>query len=100
MFSSVVVLLISGFAGLLFLPVFRRRSLEQLKSLSDALFLRLLRSTSGFGRELTEEGAAEQQIHREQRLRNLRGLALREKEKTAAHGQDEKRTAADAERKS
>ncbi|OGQ83344.1 MAG: hypothetical protein A3F90_07915 [Deltaproteobacteria bacterium RIFCSPLOWO2_12_FULL_60_19] len=80
MFSSVIVLLIFGFAGLLFLPVFRRGILEELKSFSDALLLRLLRSTSGFGRELTKDGAAEQQMHREQRLRNLRGLALRAKE--------------------
>jgi hypothetical protein len=99
MFSTVLVLLIFGFAGLLFLPVFRRRLLEELKAFSDALLLRLLRSTSGFGRELTEEGSAEQRMHREQRLRNLRGLALREKEKISFQTADGKQTTTEAERK-
>ena len=87
MFSNVIVFLIFGFAGLLFLPVFRRRLVEALKACTDALLLRLLRSTSGFGRELTADGLAEQRLHREQRLRNLRGLALREKEKIATENE-------------
>jgi hypothetical protein len=99
MFSSLIILLIFGFAGLLFLPVFRRWFLEQLKAISDALLLRLLRSTSGFGRELTKDGEAEQQMHREQRLRNLRGLALIEKEKISSQTPDGKGATTDSERK-
>ena len=50
--------------------------LEPVKSLSDRSLLFLLRSTSWFGRELTEEGKAEQNAWREQRLRGIRGLGL------------------------
>ena len=53
---------------------------EKIKSLSDTLIVNFLRGTSRFGSELTEEGRAEQNLWREQRLRNLRGLALRAKE--------------------
>ena len=76
----VFVLLLLGFAGLLFFPAFRRRLLEELKAFSDTLLLLFLRSTSEFGRELTKDGLDEQRLWREQRLRNLRGLALRSKE--------------------
>jgi hypothetical protein len=55
--------------------------LEQIKAISDLLAVFFLRSTSQFGSELTEDGEAEQRLWREQRLRNLRGLALRSKEK-------------------
>jgi hypothetical protein len=53
---------------------------EKIKTLSDSLIVNFLRGTSRFGSELTEEGRAEQKLWREQRLRNLRGLALRAKE--------------------
>ena len=53
---------------------------EEIKSFSDYLIVNLLRATSRFGSELTEEGRAEQKLWREQRLRNLRGLGLRAKE--------------------
>ncbi len=53
---------------------------EKIKTLSDYVIVKLLRDTSRFGSELTEEGRAEQKLWREQRLRNLRGLALRAKE--------------------
>ena len=53
---------------------------EAIKSFSDYLIVNLLRATSRFGSELTEEGRAEQKLWREQRLRNLRGLALRSNE--------------------
>ena len=99
MFFRVTILLLFGVAGLFFLPTFRRGFLERLKALSDALLLQLLRSTSGFESELTKDGAAEQRMHRAQRLRNLRGLALREKEKISARAQDGKRTSADETRK-
>jgi hypothetical protein len=53
---------------------------EKIKTLSDYLIVKLLRDTSRFGSELTEDGVAEQKLWREQRLRNLRGLALRARE--------------------
>ncbi|MGH7810916.1 MAG: hypothetical protein ACREP5_11625 [Candidatus Binatia bacterium] len=51
--------------------------MEWLKELSDKLIIWLLRSTSGFGKELTADGKSEQQQWREQRWRNLQGLAQR-----------------------
>ncbi len=50
--------------------------MEYIKAFSDTILLVLLRSTSWFGRELTQEGRAEQDMWREQRLRNIRGLGL------------------------
>ena len=49
---------------------------ESLKASTEAFFVVLLRKTSWFGRELTEEGKKEQTAWREQRLRSLRGLGL------------------------
>jgi len=49
--------------------------MEWLKELSDKLIIWLLHSTSGFGKELTEDGRREQALWRAQRLRNLEGLA-------------------------
>ena len=67
--------------GLLFLfPRIRERLVEEIKALSDVLVVGFLRSTSRFGDELTEEGKSEQYRWRGQRLRNLRGLALRSRE--------------------
>lgn len=51
-------------------------SIELIKAFSDFLLGFILRSTSWFGRELTEEGKTEQRMWREQRLRNNRGLGL------------------------
>ncbi len=50
--------------------------MERIKAFSDTILAFLLRSTSWFGRELTQEGRAEQDMWREQRLRNIRGLGL------------------------
>ena len=58
--------------------------MEWIKELSDKLIIWLLRSTSGFGKELTADGRKEQQRWRDQRLRNLQGLALRSREKLGA----------------
>jgi hypothetical protein len=80
MFMIVSLLVLLGFAGLLILPAFRRRLAEELKALSDSLLLWFFRATSRFGRELTKDGVEEQRMWREQRLRNLRGLALRSQE--------------------
>lgn len=55
--------------------------MEWLKALSDQLILWLLRSTSGFGKELTADGKREQALWREQRLRNLQSLAQRSKQR-------------------
>jgi hypothetical protein len=54
--------------------------MEWIKDLSDKLIIWVLRVTSGFARELTEDGVKEQALWREQRLKNLRGLALRSRE--------------------
>jgi len=55
--------------------------MEWLKALSDKLIIWLLHSTSGFGKELTSDGKREQALWREQRLRNLQGLAQRSKQR-------------------
>ena len=55
--------------------------MEWIKYLSDKLIVWLLRSTSGFGKELTADGKKEQALWREQRLRNLQGLAQRSKQR-------------------
>jgi len=55
--------------------------MEWLKALSDKLIIWLLRSTSGFGKELTADGRREQALWRDQRLRNLQGLAQRSRQR-------------------
>ena len=55
--------------------------MEWLKDLSDRLIIWFLRISSEFGKELTIDGKREQELWREQRLRNLRGLALRSQER-------------------
>ena len=55
--------------------------MEWIKDLSDKLIIWFLRATSGFGKELTADGKKEQVLWREQRLRNLQGLALRSRER-------------------
>ncbi len=54
--------------------------MEWLKEFSDKLLLWLLRVTSRFEKELTVDGRAEQELWREQRLRNLEGLAIRSRQ--------------------
>jgi hypothetical protein len=78
---SELTILVVIIVGLIFLfPRSRERLVERIKTFSDVVVLALLRGTSRFGSELTEEGRAEQKLWREQRLRNLRGLALRAKD--------------------
>lgn len=55
--------------------------MEWIKDLSDKLLIWFLRRTSRFGRELTRAGKTEQSLWREQRLRNLAGLAIRSRER-------------------
>jgi hypothetical protein len=59
--------------------------MEWIKDLSDNLIIWVLRVTSGFGRELTQDGVKEQALWREQRLKNLRGLALRSRQRFSDH---------------
>lgn len=55
--------------------------MEWIKDLSDRLIICLLRVTSGFGKELTQDGLKEQALWREQRLKNLQALALRSRQR-------------------
>ena len=51
--------------------------MEHAKAVSDVAVVSILRGTSSFGRELNNDGIAEQVMWREQRLRNLRALAVK-----------------------
>ncbi|HEV8344738.1 MAG TPA: hypothetical protein VGR30_20455 [Candidatus Binatia bacterium] len=77
----VIVLLVLIAIALLFMRSFREWLLEEIKELSDRLLLRFLLLTSRFESELTEDGRAEQKLWRAQRLRNLRGLTLRSRQR-------------------
>lgn len=55
--------------------------MEWLKDLSDTILIWFLRRTSGFGKELTQDGRAEQALWRDQQRRNLRALALRSQQR-------------------
>jgi hypothetical protein len=57
--------------------------MEWIKHLSDKFIIWALKSSSGFARELTAAGHEEQRLWREQRLRNLKGLSIRSKERYA-----------------
>jgi hypothetical protein len=59
--------------------------MEWIKELSDRCLIWLLRVTSGYEKELTRQGRIEQAMWRSQRLRNLKGLALRSRQR---HGRD------------
>ena len=50
---------------------------ELIKACSDFLVLLLIRGTSRFESELTDEGRQEQRMWRDRRVRSLKGLALR-----------------------
>lgn len=58
--------------------------IEWVRDFSDKLILWFLHITSGFNKELTPNGRREQELWREQRLRNLKGLTLRRQQR---HGQ-------------
>jgi hypothetical protein len=55
--------------------------MEWIKDLSDRLIIWFLRVTSGFGKELTEDGVKEQALWREQRVKNLQSLSLRSRQR-------------------
>jgi hypothetical protein len=79
-----VFLLIIIVALLVLLPGLRERVVEGLKNLTDVGIIEFLRGTSRFGVDLTDEGRAEQRRWSEQRMRNLRGLALRSKQASSS----------------
>ena len=76
-----IIILILVVLVVAFVRPLRHWLLEELKELSDRLLLLFLQATSSFGRELTKDGETEQQLWREQRLRNIRGLALRARQR-------------------
>jgi hypothetical protein len=55
--------------------------MEWIKDVSDRFVIWLLRVTSRFEKELTLDGRKEQEMWREQRLRNLQGLSLRSRQR-------------------
>jgi hypothetical protein len=57
---------------------------EWIRDFSDKMILWFLAATSGFGKELTDDGRVEQRLWREQRLRNLKGLAIRSRQRLDA----------------
>jgi hypothetical protein len=78
---GIFVAAIVVFVALLLLRPFRDWLIEEIKEGSDRLLLLFLFLTSRFGSELTDDGRREQRLWREQRLRNLRGLALRSRQR-------------------
>lgn len=81
MLKIIIFVAVASIAALFCFRRSREWLLEEVKALSDLLLLLLLDLTSQFGSELTRDGLAEQKMWREQRLRDLRGLALRSKQK-------------------
>jgi hypothetical protein len=55
--------------------------MEWIKDLSDKMLIWFLRATSRFESELTNDGRREQEMWRDQRLRNLQGLSLRSRQR-------------------
>lgn len=55
--------------------------MEWIKTVSDKFVIWCLRKTSGFAKELTRAGQVEQRLWREQRLRNLKGLTMRSRQR-------------------
>lgn len=78
---EIIVLVMGAGIALLSFRKSRQWLSEEVKALSDTLVVFFLRSTSRFGSELTQDGKAEQRLWREQRLRNLKGLALRSRQR-------------------
>jgi hypothetical protein len=62
---------------------------EWIRDFSDKMILWFLAATSGFGKELTDEGQLEQRLWREQRLRDLTGLAIRSRQRLDAKKRNE-----------
>jgi hypothetical protein len=78
------IVIIAAAAAIAALVGFRRSRewlLEEVKAFTDLLLLRVLRWSSRFGSELSPDGQIEQMRWRNLRLRDLRGLMLRSKER-------------------
>ncbi len=73
----VIIILLLVVVALLSVKGSREPIIEWVKDLSDRALLGLLRATSRFEAELTQDGKQEQAMWRERRLRDLRGLAAR-----------------------
>ena len=78
---EIVLSLVIILVALLWFPRTRGWLLEQVKTFSDSFLIRFFLITSQFGKQLTEEGKAEQKLWRERRLRDLQGLALCSRER-------------------
>lgn len=83
MLKIIFFVVVAAIAALLCFRMSREWLVEEVKALSDALLLLLLRATSQFGSELTQDGLAEQEMWRQQRLRDLKGLGLRSRQRWA-----------------
>ncbi len=83
MLKIIILLAIVGLVLCLLIRPVRDWLVEQIKAASDLFVVFLLRSTSQFGSELTEDGKKEQALWREQRWRNLRGLTVRSEQRWA-----------------
>lgn len=83
MFWLIILPILFAALALLLIGSVRSWVWEEIKEITDVVVVFFLRFTSQFGSELTKDGLAEQELWREQRLRNLRGLALRSHEKRA-----------------
>lgn len=55
--------------------------MEWFKHISDKLLIWFLRRSSGFAKELTADGRAEQALWRDQQRRSLRALAMRSQQR-------------------
>ena len=73
-------------AGVVFLLLSPTRAWisEQARDVSDRAVSFMLRGGSEFGKELTRDGEMEQEMWRQQRLRNLKGLAIRSRQRLDA----------------
>lgn len=78
---TMIFLVIGAGIAMLSFRKSRERLLEKVKAMTDTLVVFFLRATSQFGSELTQDGEAEQRLWREQRLRNLKGLSLRARQR-------------------
>jgi hypothetical protein len=60
--------------------------MEWMRDYSDKAILWFLHVTSQFGKELTRAGRREHELWREQRLRDLKGLAIRWQQRHGSRG--------------
>ena len=78
---ALIILSLAVVVVLLSVKATRGAIIEEVKHLSDKLLLWFLRVSSQFEGELTQEGRTEQATWRDQRLRDLQGLAIRSRQR-------------------